>query len=946
MLPEIQLSDGLPVLSTRKVVVDEKGTLLIATDAGLHIAPSFNTAYQKIQSQMQNLQIWDLLIQDSLLFTATYNKGLFVFNRNTGNLITLFPYNYLPKIRRLRVLDNKIYCITSLGVFEINKLTPKLIFYTRSILDEDGIPVKPMDIFIRNNQLHVISYGYDGLWQQQAAGVWRDVTKTVKSKIKNKENLIENYAFPSLTATEINGNIFIGGVNEYVVWDKNDEVVCYQIKHKPEESYAIWDWVQTGNHIYAATANVDNFKTGGLILHNSKITLIDPPQWNQSVWSCTYDPINSKLWIATNTGGIFLQNNRFQNIPDPFPQGQKKVINNIVYCWNKDTLLYYNSENHHQVSFQTLTIPERIWDVFTADNYIYIIGRVGIYKIPFNHPNGAIPVKVQESLHAQSTLSIGHRHWLFPMYTPLALYNSKTNTLKKFPFLHMADAMAVNRKFGIYHSIEKGFFITQGDTVYPLKTTGKIPHFFYANFAITAEHLLLNHANSLILFKIDPIKKSLIFLHQFSLTEQFRGFNIVKLQSTEHSFLLQTPTHVLELDVIEQNNLRIKNQIYLGNYRKTELLPTFNSQQFLSRGNEIQKFALQQNEVSPFNYLIFSNNINNKPTKFVTKLNEAQNYQITIAGSDYLKHNRYVYTLRLFNLNSMSQYQYYFIGGNRFWINSLDRGRYIATLQNLNQHVSTLWISVVDYYFDVPFYLMLFLLVLFTMGAYFNIKQSRISVQRRIAILRLQTLRLNFNPHFIYNSMGLIQSLIVQNNTKKAVDVTARLARLNRVFLSNSTKDLIGLDEEMRFIKDYVDMEQLRFEDDNELRVVISLPSRTDLSQWLMPPLILQPLVENAIKHGLLPSKKRGEISIEVVKIDVATITIRITNPVPKSRSKSQSTGMGNKLVSDRIEVFNSLYKPNYQASFRNFTTEENNYVAELLLFKSEVTPPPKKELN
>lgn len=193
--------------------------------------------------------------------------------------------------------------------------------------------------------------------------------------------------------------------------------------------------------------------------------------------------------------------------------------------------------------------------------------------------------------------------------------------------------------------------------------------------------------------------------------------------------------------------------------------------------------------------------------------------------------------------------------------------------------------------------------------------------------------------------MGLIQSLIVQNNTKKAVDVTARLARLNRVFLSNSTKDLIGLDEEMRFIKDYVDMEQLRFEDDNELRVVISMPSRTDLSQWLMPPLILQPLVENAIKHGLLPSKKRGEISIEVVKKDIATITIRITNPVPKSRSKSQSTGMGNKLVSDRIEVFNSLYKPNYQASFRNFTTEENNYVAELLLFKSEVTPPRKKSL-
>lgn len=189
--------------------------------------------------------------------------------------------------------------------------------------------------------------------------------------------------------------------------------------------------------------------------------------------------------------------------------------------------------------------------------------------------------------------------------------------------------------------------------------------------------------------------------------------------------------------------------------------------------------------------------------------------------------------------------------------------------------------------------------------------------------------------------MGLIQSLIVQNNSRKAIDVTARLARLNRVFLSNSTKDLIGLDEEIKFIKDYIEMEQLRFEDDNELKVHVSVPNRTDLSKWLMPPLILQPLVENAIKHGLLPSKKRGEITLDLVKVDKDHIKILITNPVPRTRSKSQSTGLGNKLVLDRIEVFNSLYKPNYQATFRNFTTEDNNYIAELMLYKSENTPPP-----
>ncbi len=944
MQAEIQLADGLPVLSTRKIIVDDAGTLLIATDAGLHIAPNFNPAYKNIQNSLRNLQVWDLFLQDSLLYAATYNKGLFIFNRYSGKLNIHFPYSLLPKIRRIRHLNNRVYCIASQGVFTIDNGKANLIFYTKSILDEKNQPAKPMDIFLRNDQLHVLTYGKDGVWQQQAAGVWKEITQAVLSHITNRENRQSKYYFPCLTAKEINGDIFFGGVNEYFVWKKNDEVVCYSIQHYPEDYFAIWDWTKTDHHIYGAAGNVDNFTTGGLLLHNSKQTSVPAPTWSQSLWSVTYDPLKMKLWMATNTGGVFMQNQLFQNITSPFKSCSKKAINNFIFCWKKDTLKFKNTNNFHQEDYETIVIPEHVRDVFTNGKELFIVGREWIYKYGTGTGNSLPikPTKVAESLRAPTTISVNEYHWLFPMYTPLALFNSKTNTVKKFPFLHMADGIAANKKFAIYHSIEKGFFITDKDTVYPLKTASKIPHFFYANFTITQNHLLLKHSNSLILFKINAQNRELIQLNEFTLPDQFRGINVLKLQSTDNSFLLQTATHVLELEVIEEKNIRIKNQIYLGNYKTTEIIPSIGGDIFLDRGSEIQRFSLKKNEINPFKYKIISKNVDYIPIQFVSKLNETQNYQIAIIGADYIQHNRYVYSLRLYNLKSDVQSQYFFVSGSRLWINSLPRGRYIATLSNLNQHISTLWISVVDYYFDVPFYLMLFLFVLFTMGVYFNIKQSRISIQRRIAILRLQTLRLNFNPHFIYNSMGLIQSLIVQNNSKKAIDVTARLARLNRVFLSNSTKDLIGLDEEIRFIKDYIEMEQLRFEDDNELRVNIVMPGKMDLSKWLMPPLILQPLVENAIKHGLLPSKKRGIVNIELLKLDENTIQISITNPATKSRSKTQSTGMGNKLVNDRIEVFNSLYKPNYQASFQNFITEDNTYIAKIILVKTELPPPPK----
>ena len=940
MQAEIQLTDGLPVLSTRKIIIDDAGTLLVGTDAGLHVAPNYNSAYKKIQNLLNNFQVWDVLIKDSSVYVATYNKGLFIFNQFTGELKIHYPFAELPKIRKLRLIQGQVFCITSKGVFSVSKSKNTLIFYTKSLKDEKNQIASPMDVFIRNGKLHVLTYGYEGLWQQEATGVWKEITKSVLSQVVNREKLQLQYDFPCLTAKEINGDIYFGGVNEYLVWGKNDKAVSYSIEHKPEDYFAIWDWVVTDHHIYGASGNVDNFTTGGLILHNSKQTIVSAPKWNQSIWSMTYDPLKMKLWIATNTGGVFMQNNIFHSIPSPFETGSKKAINNFIFCWNKDTLRFKNTNNFHQENYETVVIPENVRDVFSDGKDLFIVGRDWIYKYEKGNLLLNKPQKIAESLHSPNTVSIQHYHWLFPMYAPLALFNSRTNTVKKFPFLHMADAIAANTKFAIYHSIEKGFFITDKDTVYPLTTNSSIPHFFYADFTITENYLLLKHANSLLLFKINSKTKELIQLNEFALPDQFRGLNILKLQSNNNSFLLQTANHILELDVIEEKNIRIKNQIYLGNYKTTHIIPSIGGDIFLDRKSEIQRFALKKNEINPFKYTIISKNVHHIPIQFVSKLNETQNYQIAITGADYLQHTRYIYTLRLFNLKSNVQSQFFFLAGSRLWINSLPRGRYIATLSNLNQHISTLWISVVDYYFDVPFYLMLFLFVLFTMGVYFNIKQSRISIQRRIAILRLQTLRLNFNPHFIYNSMGLIQSLIVQNNSKKAIDVTARLARLNRVFLSNSTKDLIGLDEEMRFIKDYVDMEQLRFEDDNELRVNIIMPSKMDLTKWLMPPLILQPLVENAIKHGLLPSKKRGIVSIELFRMDANTIKISITNPATKLKSKSQSTGMGNKLVNDRIEVFNSLYKPNFQAYFTNYLTEGNNYVAEIILSKTELPPP------
>ena len=132
--------------------------------------------------------------------------------------------------------------------------------------------------------------------------------------------------------------------------------------------------------------------------------------------------------------------------------------------------------------------------------------------------------------------------------------------------------------------------------------------------------------------------------------------------------------------------------------------------------------------------------------------------------------------------------------------------------------------------------------------------------------------------------MSLIQSLIIGNQQKKAVEVTAKLAKLNRTFLENSNSELISLHDEITFIKEYVEMERMRFESDTEFQFQIHIPKNFNIKSWQIPPMILQPLIENSIKHGVLANAQTTTIDLYIYQNDTGILEIRIENTCPKSR--------------------------------------------------------------
>jgi LytS/YehU family sensor histidine kinase len=123
---------------------------------------------------------------------------------------------------------------------------------------------------------------------------------------------------------------------------------------------------------------------------------------------------------------------------------------------------------------------------------------------------------------------------------------------------------------------------------------------------------------------------------------------------------------------------------------------------------------------------------------------------------------------------------------------------------------------------------------------------------------QLDALRRQLEPHFLFNTLNGISGLVRENRNDAAVAMIAGLSDLLRRVLEDSDKQLVPLAEEVSFLESYVDLQSMRFGD--RLRVALSIP--LELYGALVPPLVLQPLVENAIVHGIGKLEEGGEIRV------------------------------------------------------------------------------------
>ncbi|MBL4653975.1 MAG: histidine kinase [Flavobacteriales bacterium] len=166
--------------------------------------------------------------------------------------------------------------------------------------------------------------------------------------------------------------------------------------------------------------------------------------------------------------------------------------------------------------------------------------------------------------------------------------------------------------------------------------------------------------------------------------------------------------------------------------------------------------------------------------------------------------------------------------------------------------------------------------------------------------IELNRLRAQLNPHFIFNSMNTIRAL-VDENPKKSKDNITKLSKILRSTLLSGKKKVIFLEEELSLVKDYLDLEHSRFEE--RLNIKYNIDSET--LKLNIPPMMLQTLVENSIKHGISKLPEGGVVEISASIIN-QNLSINIQNSgkyEPLGKNQSNSTGFGLGGTIKRLEL-------------------------------------------
>lgn len=253
---------------------------------------------------------------------------------------------------------------------------------------------------------------------------------------------------------------------------------------------------------------------------------------------------------------------------------------------------------------------------------------------------------------------------------------------------------------------------------------------------------------------------------------------------------------------------------------------------------------------------------------------------------------------------------------------SLSPGKYILSIKGKN--LQGIWSDSITipiaiqkpFYKTLFFYILLMILVFFIFLAYRKKLKKENVINLLLSETKQKALRAQLNPHFIFNALNSIQYLFLSGKEEQAQEYLRKFSTILRNTLNNSDKTYVTLEEELNNLKMYMELEQVR--KNEKFKFYFNISSQIDTHNLLIPSMLLQPIAENAIWHGLETLTGEGEIKIFVNKISENYIKIELNdNGIGINKSKQLKLNVkkpqskGTDLIYERISAFNLTTKNN-----------------------------------
>lgn len=220
---------------------------------------------------------------------------------------------------------------------------------------------------------------------------------------------------------------------------------------------------------------------------------------------------------------------------------------------------------------------------------------------------------------------------------------------------------------------------------------------------------------------------------------------------------------------------------------------------------------------------------------------------------------------------------------------------------------------------------------------------EKVNLEKNLNQSKLKAIKSQMNPHFFYNALNTIQSYILSNDKKQAVNYLSKFSNLTRTILEMSEKETISIAEEVKTLGLYLDIEKARFEEDFEYQILVD--KKIDAENIKIPTMLLQPYVENAVKHGLLHKQGKKLVTIHFQKIDKH---IRISvddNGIGRQKSAELNAiknknhqSFASEATQNRVNLLNQYNQKNISIQFIDKTNLSQQTIGTTVVFEIPIT--------